>query len=108
VVCGTLVAEATEANIAALRKAGGNPGALAKYARVGALFGGDAGKGEAWNCDFLVERLRELADTLNLPRLSAYGISGRDLDRIVEKTSNRHNPVKLSPEAIRGLLARRL
>lgn len=108
VVCGTLVAEATEANIAALRRERANPGALARYARVGALFGGDAAKGEAWNCDHLVERLRALTDALRLPRLSAYGISERDLDRIVAKTSNRNNPVKLAPEAIRGLLARRL
>lgn len=109
VVCGTLVAEATAANIAALRKATGRPGsALAKYARVGILFGGDAGKGEDWNCDFLCECLRILTEALHLPRLSAYGIGEGDLDRIVEKTSNRQNPVPLSPEAIRALLARRL
>jgi alcohol dehydrogenase len=109
VVCGTLVAETTAANIAALRRQGGNPGAgLSKYAKVGVLFGGDAGKGEAWNCDFLVERLHALTEALRLPRLSAYGIGEGDLDRIVAKTGNRQNPVKLSPEAIRGLLARRL
>ncbi len=115
VVCGTLVAEATAANIAALRKAEGRPGpagrpeaALAKYARVGILFGGDAGKGEDWNCDFLCERLRILTEALRLPRLSAYGIGAGDLDRIVEKTSNRQNPVPLTPEAIRALLSRRL
>jgi alcohol dehydrogenase len=109
VVCGTLVAEATAANIAALRGERGNAGgALAKYAKVGMLFGGDAAKGEAWNCDFLIERLHALTEALGLPRLSAYGIGERDLDRIVEKTGNRQNPVKLPPEAIRALLARRL
>jgi alcohol dehydrogenase len=132
VVCGTVVAEATAANLAALRgEAGASaagrsatsgapsaagssavPGdprvALAKYAKVGILFGGDASKGEAWNCDFLVERLHALTEALRLPRLSEYGISERDLDRIVAKASNRQNPVKLSPEAIRGVLARRL
>ncbi len=110
VVCGTLVAEATEANLAALRRerAHPNPGALAKYAKVGILFGGDAAKGEAWNCDHLVERLRILTGTLGLPRLSAYGIGEGDLDRIVEKTGNRKNPIQLPPEAIRGLVARRL
>jgi alcohol dehydrogenase len=125
VVCGTLVAEATAANISALRREAGNPGtgantarggspggnaaaALAKYAKVGILFGGDAGKGVAWNCDFLVERLQALTEALRLPRLSGYGIGEVDLDRIVAKTGNRQNPIKLSPEAIRGLLARRL
>ena len=108
VVCGTLVAEATAANIDALRRERANPGALAKYARVGVLFGGEPAKGEAWNCDYLVDCLRALTEALGLPRLSAYGISERDFDRIAEKTSNRHNPVKLLPDAIRGLLARRL
>lgn len=109
VVCGTLVAEVTAANIDALRRATGRPGsALAKYACVGILFGGDAGKGEDWNCDFLCERLRIQTEALHLPRLSVYGIGEGDLDRIVEKTSNRQNPVPLSPEAIRALLARRL
>jgi alcohol dehydrogenase len=108
VVCGTLVAEATEANLAALRRERANPGALAKYAKVGVLFGGDPAKGEAWNCDHLVARLRELTETLRLPRLSAYGIGEGDLDRIVEKAGNRKNPVQLDPEAIRSLVARRL
>jgi len=108
VVCGTLVAETTAANIAALRREGAHSAALAKYAKVGILFGGDAGKSEAWNCDFLIERLHALTEALRLPRLSAYGIGEGDLDRIVEKTGNRQNPVKLAPDAIRGLLARRL
>lgn len=108
VVCGTLVASATESNIAALRARKENPAALAKYAQVGVLFGGDPGKGEEWNCDFLVERLRALTEALPLPRLSAYGIAAADFDRIAQKTSNRHNPVKLDAEALHALLARRL
>ncbi|MDB5104181.1 MAG: alcohol dehydrogenase [Fibrobacteres bacterium] len=114
VVCGTLVASATESNIAALRKrggdiqAGGNPGALAKYAKVGILFGGAAGKGEAWNCDYLVETLRAWTAILELPRLGAYGIRASDLDRIVEGASNRHNPVKLDRRELGELLSRRL
>jgi alcohol dehydrogenase len=108
VVCGTLVAEATGANIAALRKRGGNPAGLPKYAKVGALFGGDGAKSEAWNCDFLVDKLREWTAALDLPRLGAYGIAAGDFDRIADKTSNRHNPVKLERDEIRALLARRL
>ena len=120
VVCGTLVASAMEANIAALRKAGNMPAAggtgaagspqtgLAKYAKVGVLFGGAAEKGEAWNCDYLVAKLKEWTAILDLPRLGAYGITAADLDRIVDKTSNRHNPVKLDRQELRELLSRRL
>jgi alcohol dehydrogenase class IV len=117
VVCGTLVASATECNIAALRSAGlrsgggpgrGNPGALAKYAKVGVLFGGDAGKGEAYNCDFLVETLKAWTETLRLPRLGAYGVTASDLGRIVDKTVNRHNPIQLDKDELTGLLSSRL
>ncbi|HKP97546.1 MAG TPA: iron-containing alcohol dehydrogenase [Fibrobacteria bacterium] len=108
VVCGTLVASATESNLAALRKRGGNPAGLAKYARVGALLGGDAGKSDAWNGDHLVDTLRAWTSALALPRLGAYGVSAADLDRIVDKTSNRHNPVKLERDELLELLARRL
>jgi alcohol dehydrogenase len=115
VVCGTLVASATESNIAALRKrggkpagSGGNPSGLAKYAKVGILFGGAADKSEAWNCDFLVEKLREWTATLAIARLGAYGITSADFDRIADKTSNRHNPVKLEREELGELLSRRL
>jgi alcohol dehydrogenase len=119
VVCGTLVASATESNIAALRKRAGQgaqsqgdahpaQAALAKFARVGILFGGSADKGEAWNADFLVERLRAWTELLRLPRLGAYGIGASDIDRILDKTSNRHNPVPLDREEQSELLARRL
>ena len=108
VVCGTLVASATEENIAELRRTGDNPGALVKYARVGTLFGGSADKGEAWNCDALVAGLKEWTGSLGLPRLGEYGITAGDIDRIVAKTSNRHNPVKLGPDALGRLISRRL
>jgi len=108
VVCGTLVASATESNIAALRKRGNNPLALAKFAKVGVLFGGDGAKGEAWNCDHLVATLRDWTETLKLPRLGAYGVTAADTDRIAEKTSNRHNPVQLDRDELGELLSRRL
>lgn len=108
VVCGTLVASATESNIAALRKRGNNPLALAKFAKVGVLFGGSGEKGEAWNCDHLVATLRAWTETLKLPRLGAYGITAGDIHRIAEKTSNRHNPVQLDRDELGELLSRRL
>ena len=108
VVCGTLVASATESNIAALRKRGGHPGSLAKFGKVGILFGGAAEKGEAWNCDHLVATLRAWTEALKLPRLGAYGITAADLDRIAAKTSTRHNPVKLDRDELGELLSRRL
>lgn len=146
VVCGTLVAEATAANIAALRRLreagpgegagsakgmGGGMGAeaqarasLEKYARVGALLDGSAGStadagprsgsaasldaGVDRDCDRLVERLREWTAALELPRLGAFGLVEADLDRAAAAAGNRNNPVALTREEIRGILAKRL
>jgi alcohol dehydrogenase len=143
VVCGTLVAEATAANIAALRRlredGSVGPGAasakagslgaatraqavsaLARYARVGSLLddppgarggpGPDAGDARETDrsCDRLVGRLREWSDALRLPRLGAFGLRVTDLDRVAAAAGNRNNPVPLSEEEIRGILANRL
>jgi alcohol dehydrogenase len=107
VVCGTLVASATESNIAALRRVGGAT-ALSKYARIGILFGGREEKGEAYNCDALVDRLKEWTEALELPRLGSFGVKDADLPRIAQKTSNRNNPVKLTRDDICELLRRGL
>lgn len=120
VVCGTLVASATAANLRALRDrtargaggglagAAGAAQALAKYAAVGRLFGGRADRDDAWNGDHLCARLREWTEALGLPRLGAYGVSAGDLDRIVDHAGNRNNPVQLAKDEIRALVADRL
>ena len=108
VVCGTLVAAATEANIAALRRRGDGQAALAKYAKVCVLFGGGEMKSQAYNCDFLVEKLRAWTEILKLPRLGTYGIVSGDFARIAEKTNNRQNPIQLNSSEISDLLASRL
>lgn len=108
VVCGSLVASATQSNIFALRQRGQEKIFLSKYAKVGVLFGGDPVKGDAYNCDFLIATLQDWTETLRLPRLSSYGIIESDFIRIAEKTSNRHNPIPLTRSEILALLARRL
>lgn len=130
VVCGTLVASATAANIKALRQvlagrrkgpaeAPANPRdagagamdpslALAKYARVGRLFGGRDDRDDAWNADHLVAELALWTEALKLPRLGAFGVTEADLDRVAEKAGNRNNPVRLDRGEIRALVAERL
>lgn len=117
VVCGTLVAEATAANLAALRaeeRAGGAPlgrarRALARYAEAGRILAPRSGRGsEAADGDALVERLREWIEALQLPRLGAFGIAEGDLDRIAGAAHNRNNPVQLNRQQILAVLAARL
>ncbi len=118
-ICGTLVASATAANLRALRaqasrgrleagEAGGAARGISRYAALGRLFGGRADRDDGWNGDHLVARLREWTEALALPRLGAYGMTEADLDRVAENAANRNNPVRLSRDEIRALVAERL
>ena len=58
--------------------------------------------------DHFTDCLLRWVEELQLPRLSDYGITAADLDRIVEAASNRNNPIALSPSEIKALLQTRL
>ncbi len=111
VVCGTLLAEATDVNIRAMRERDRHNPALARYARLAELLLETPLRDpeQAWT--LLVERLRAWCDHLGLPRLAEYGIGERDLDRIVANargSSMRTNPIVLSDDELREILRRRL
>lgn len=122
VVCGTLVAAATRANLRALGAAAARAGAggggaaeaagaergLARYAAAGRLLGGRADRDDAWNRDFLGDILERWTAELDLPRLGEFGVRESDLDRVAAGAGNRNNPVKLTREEILALLAERL
>ncbi|MBL0167764.1 MAG: iron-containing alcohol dehydrogenase [Propionivibrio sp.] len=111
VVCGTLVASATESNIAALEaRDPGNP-ALPKYAEIGRRFAMQKGLDGPDARRFLVACLRRWEEELKLPRLSAYGIGAGDLARIVAASrgsSMKTNPIVLSDAELTQILASRL
>ena len=111
VVCGTLVASATESNIAALEaRDPGNP-ALPKYAEIGRRFAMKKGLDGPDARRFLVACLRRWEEELKLPRLSAYGIGAGDLARIVAASrgsSMKTNPIVLSDTELTHILASRL
>lgn len=109
VVCGTLVAEATDVNIHALIERAPASPALAAYARAGRLLAGGASGNAA--LEALVRALRDWTGRLALPRLSAYGVTEADVARIVagsRGSSMRTNPVNLSDGEIAAVVRRRL
>ncbi|MCP5371937.1 MAG: iron-containing alcohol dehydrogenase [Hyphomicrobiales bacterium] len=100
VVCGTLVAEATAVNLAALAARAPDSPALPKYARVGELLGGD-----------LVGVLRDWTARLDLPRLGAFQVTAADSGRIVARSrgsSMQTNPVALEDDEVAAIVAARL
>lgn len=112
VVCGTLLSEATKINIEMLQKQGTEgKSALKKYAQIGALLAGkyyvEEGKIEHY-CLKLIEHLEEWIKELKIDYLSKYGIKNEDLEKIVEKTGLKNNPVNLSKENIKIIVKNRL
>ena len=108
VVCGTLLAEATEVNIRALRERAPESPALAKYARVGVMLCGAA---REEGLEALVQTLRDWTQRLELARIGAYGMQEADIPRVVANCrggSMQTNPLVLSDEELAGLLRRRI
>ncbi len=111
VVCGTLVSAATETNIKAMEGREPNNPALLKYAQVGRLLLDQAGLDDVAARSSLITVLAEWCKQLQLPRLSAYGITEADFPPIIANSrgsSMQTNPIVLTDEEIKGILVRRL
>jgi alcohol dehydrogenase class IV len=112
VVCGTLLAEATKANIDFLQKQGldGDLG-LRKYAKIGALLKGEDCVEEIMILEYcldLIEILQKWTKVLKIDTLGKYGIDEHHVSKIVKNAGLKNNPVKLSEEQIKNIVINRL
>lgn len=111
VCCGTLVAAATDVNIRALQAREPDSPALAKYAAVGELLAGASGLGQGGGVQALLERLQTWTAQLALPRLAAFGVELKDVERLVagsRGSSMRTNPIVLTDEEVGTIVMSRL
>lgn len=111
VACGTTVAAATAVNIKALREREAQSPALEKYAEVGQLLSGRQGLDDADACDELIGVLNRWTESLQLPRLSRFGINETDIPAIVANSRNnsmKTNPVLLFDKEIAAIVRQRL
>lgn len=111
VVCGTLVATATRMNLQALRERDAHGPALAKYARLGELLSGRRMDRTEQALDALVATLEHWTERLQLPRLTAYGVTAKDFDKVVANSrgsSMKTNPIVLTDGEIGAVLEARL
>ena len=111
VVCGTLVAAATEMNIRALRQRVPESPALEKYAKAGELLAETPPRSreEAW--DILVQVLNGWTAQLKMPSLAVYDVHDKHIKRIVSGSrgsSMKTNPIFLTDEEIEQILRSRL
>jgi len=110
VVCGTLVAAATEGNIRSLHQRQPDSPALEKYARLGRLLNPDTKLTDPQAQEALIATLYEWTQRLSLPRLSHYGVQASDVDNIVAGCrggSMRTNPIVLTDNEVREIIESR-
>jgi alcohol dehydrogenase class IV len=111
VVCGTLVAVATEVNINSMLERDPDNIALDKYARLGEVLcqRRHASREAAWQA--LVDLLKQWTDKMQLARLSKYGLREDNLEHVVKHSrgsSMKTNPIALTDEEIKQVLRLRL
>ncbi len=111
IVCGTLVARATEVNISAMLNREPDNQALQKYERLAKLLCRTSfnSREQAWEA--LTSLLAEWTERIRLPLLSSYGVMPKHLDHIVAHSrgsSMKTNPIVLTDAEITDILRPRL
>ena len=111
VVCGTLLAAATEMNINAMLEREPDNAAINRYARVSEVLSQKRFKSTSEALDKLVELLQQWTYDLQLEKLSRYGLESSALDHVVEHSrgsSMKTNPIVLTNEEIKAILVERM
>jgi alcohol dehydrogenase class IV len=105
VACARLLAPVVEANVRALgARAPGSP-ALGRYEEIARVLTGDANA----RAEDAIAWLRELVETMAIPRLAPYGVAEDDIPRIVDQarraSSMQGNPITLTDEEMAEALS---
>ena len=111
VVCGTLVAECTRANLRALQARDHGSHVIWRYAHVGKVMVNNMKLSEQDGLDTLVEVLEDWTQSLKLPLLSSYGMAESDIPRVVANcrgSSMKTNPIALTDDEVGVILLNRL
>jgi len=111
VVCGTMVAQATDVNIVAMLSREPNNPALDKYVHVGDVLAGKQFRNKQESWEALCRVLTDWTEKLQLPRLAEYGVTEEGLDHVVAHcrgSSMTTNPIVLTDAEIKELLRYRL
>jgi alcohol dehydrogenase class IV len=111
-VCAALLPHVMEANVAALRAAGGEHPALDRYAAVGRLLAAKPNLHRDEAIDSAAQCTAAFARDFAIAPLRQFGMETADIPRIVQlarqASSMRFNPVVLSDEVLGGVLLRAL
>jgi alcohol dehydrogenase class IV len=105
VICSRLMYPVNKLTVNKLQKSDPGNIALKKYAQTGRIFAENEHHSDGYYISYLLDYISDLTDKLQIPRLSDYGISEKDFDRIVNATENKNNPVALDWDELKEALA---
>ena len=111
VVCGTLVASATEVNIRTMQAQTPDHPALSRYAKLAETLCGSHFADQESAFTALIKLLHLWTEKMHLPTLTELGVKETDFDRIVANcrgSSMKTNPIELSDEQVRSILMARM
>ena len=108
VVCGTLMGIVNQMNVEKLLAQPEDSEALEKYIQLGRYFITEENKNREYYARAFADYVAELVEQLSIPRLSEFGITADDFDRIIADTGNKNNPVPFTPEDMERVLTERL
>ncbi|UCH13735.1 MAG: iron-containing alcohol dehydrogenase [Bacteroidales bacterium] len=108
IACGTLMGIANRKNVEILCKKDNRNNALKKYATVGKLFINDTGKSDEYYARAFIYHIEKLVKILKIPGLGNFGVRADQVDKIVDKTGLKNNPVLLSREDLSDILLSRI
>jgi len=102
VCCAALLPHVIKGNIAALRERDSKSDVLARYETLAVMLV------DKPSSDAMTARLEEIGVTLNIPKLSSFGVAQDDVAEIVaqsrQASSMKANPIKLTAEELTGIL----
>ncbi len=107
-LCGTLLGAANRIIVNKLLTDSSDRITLKKYARLGSLFSTAKQLSDSESAHYFVELLDKLVDDLKLPVIGRYGLKKEQIPGVVEKTSQKNNPVTLDKHELEEILLSRI
>ncbi len=108
VICGTLFGVVNRMNVKKLLENDENSSAILKYISLGQLISQKEGKRDEYYLNFFIDYVDKLVQEFNMPRLAQFGLSQKNIEKIVAQTSNKNNRVKFNHQELTYILEQRI
>lgn len=103
IACAGLIAEANQATLNVMVREKQQK-ALAKMANIGRLCSRNQDLSDQAYCQQLVDTLYDWQERFKIPKFAQYGLNETNIEALVKASSNRNNPVTLSPYEINSII----